>query len=100
VEADVRRKGKCAGFGRSTGDCGGGVARESFSRTRGSVYNAAAGRFLGAAPSTLPCLPPTMPRRAGAPARLATATPTYLLFSDVAKASGGTRVLGARGQKH
>jgi len=71
VEADVRRKGKCAGFGRSTGDCGGGVARESFSRTRGSVYNAAAGRagrFLGAAPSTLPCLPPTMPRRAGAPA--------------------------------
>jgi len=77
-----------------------GVARESFSRTRGSVYNAAAGRFLGAAPSTLPCLPPTMPRRAGAPARLATATPTYLLYSDVAKASGGTRVLGARGQKH
>ena len=79
------------------------MARESFSRTRGSVYNAAAGRagrFLGAAPSTLPCLPPTMPRRAGAPARLATATPTYLLFSDVAKASGGTRVLGARGQKH
>lgn len=33
-------------------------------------------------------------------ARLATATPTYLLYSDVAKASGGTRDLGARGQKH